>query len=254
MTFVNILDHTIYYEREGAGPAVVLLHHATASHENWRPQVDVLVAAGYTTLAYDREGFGRSQPLPTWSATYHQEGVDELMALLDNLAWDRVALVGHSDGATISLMAAAQHPDRIAAVVAEAPHMWIEPHLLETGFEVFQTTVGASPRFWQAMRRYHGDHAEEVVQRWRQRWLDPAFRHWNVGDCLPQIRCPVFVIHGADDIFFPISHSQAIFERLAHSHFLLLEDVGHTPHLENTPTYNEYLLSFLARYWPPAIS
>ncbi|NOZ70987.1 MAG: alpha/beta hydrolase [Chloroflexi bacterium] len=254
MAFVTVLDHTIYYECEGAGPAVVLLHHATASHENWRPQIDALVAAGYTTLAYDREGFGRSQPLPRWSATYHQEGVDELVALLDVLGWERVALVGHSDGATISLIAAAQHPRRIAAVVAEAPHMWIEPAWLDRGFEAFRTTVGASPRFWRAMRRYHGEQAEQVVQRWRDRWLDPSFHSWDMGDCLPQVQCPVLVIHGKEDIFFPISHSQSIAERLPQSHFLLLEKVGHTPHLENTTTYNQHLLSFLSRYWPPETS
>lgn len=252
--YATVLDHTIYYQRQGAGPTVVLLHHATASHENWRPQMDPLLSAGYSILAYDRQGFGRSHPLAAWSTTYHQESVVELMALLDELACARVALVGHSDGATISLLAAAQHPDRITAVVAEAPHLWIEPQWLERGFEAFRTTVGASPRFWQAMRRYHGEQAEQVVRRWRDRWLDPTFRNWDMSACLPQVQCPVLVIHGADDIFFPISHSQAIAARLAHADFLLLEEVGHTPHREASSLYNQHLLAFLGRYWPPAIS
>ncbi len=251
MPHLLILDHAIYYESHGDGPPVLLLHHATGCRNDWRGQIQTLQAAGYHTIVYDRHGFGQSDPLPAWPVGYHQHGVDELIALLDALALNRVTLVGHSDGATISLMAAAQHPDRIAALVAEAPHMWIEPEWLETGFETFRQQVIISDRFWRAMRRDHGDRAEQVVHRWRHRWLDPAYRHWNVGDHLDAIACPVFIIHGARDIFFPISHSQAIAAHLAHAEFWLLDHAGHTPHLEARDAFDTRLLAFLQRHWPP---
>lgn len=251
MPLVHILDHDVYYETGGDGPAVVLLHHATATLDNWRGQIGLLQAKGYATLAYDRHGFGKSQPLAAWSTSYHEDGVAELIALLDALRLERVALVGHSDGATISLMAAARYPHRIAAVIAEAPHMWIDPEWLSRGFETFRTTVGISERFWRAMRRYHGDQAEQVVKRWRQRWLDPAFRQWDVSATLSRVQSPVLILHGEHDIFFPYSHSQAIAAQLANAECRLIKAAGHSPHLENKPVFDQLLLDFLALHWPP---
>lgn len=250
MPRLHLIDHHIYYEDEGDGPAVVLLHHATAALGNWRRQRQPLLDAGYRVIAYDRHGFGRADPLPAWGLDYHDEGVDELIALLDALEVARPALIGHSDGATISLMAAARHPGRVAAVVAEAPHMWVDEGWLEPGFETFRRTVMQQDRFWQSVARDHGEQGRQVVERWRQRWLDPAFRAWDVSPCLPQIRCPILVIHGETDLFFPVAHSRRIAASVTAAEFWLIPDVGHTPHLESSLAFNHRLLAFLQRCYP----
>ena len=67
-------------------------------------------------ISYDRLGFGSSAPLSSWAADYHHDGAEELLALLEYLGIDEpVALVGHSDGATIALLAAAAVPARVRA-------------------------------------------------------------------------------------------------------------------------------------------
>ncbi len=250
MAYATLLGHTVYYELAGTGPTVVLLHHATATLENWRPQSELLQAQGYSTLLYDRHGFGRSDPLPAWSLHYHQESVDELLALLDHLHLPSVALVGHSDGATISLMAAAQHPARVAAIVAESPHMWVQGENVERGFAHFRNTVEKNPRFIKAMQRDHGDRAQQVLDRWHARWLDPAFRQWDVSHTLPAVQFPVLVIHGENDIFFPPSHSQTIAKRVQQGTYRLLPGLGHTPHREDRAVFDPLLLDFLATHWP----
>ncbi len=251
MPRLKVLDHHVYYETGGQGPPVVLLHHATATLQNWQKQIPLLHELGYTTLAYDRHGFGRSDPLPAWTLDYHEEGVNELIALLDALGWDQVALVGHSDGATISLMTAARHPDRVGAIVAEAPHMWIRGLDVASGFDTFRKTVDASPRFHRAMQRVHGPQAQQVLRRWYERWLDPAFRDWDVSADLPRVQCPVLVLHGEHDIFFPYSHSQAIAAQLPSAVVELIPDAGHVPHRENRPLFERYLRQFLLQHWPP---
>lgn len=245
MPFLIISGHQIYFEQLGRGPTLLLLHDATGSQNAWWQQIPALVDAGYSVIAYDRHGFGQSDPLPSWSLTYLEDSVAELLALLDKLAVGRAALVGHSDGATISLMAAAQQPQRIAAVVAAAPHIWFDERRLLTGFETFSTTTGASERFWRAMERAHGAMAEEVVQRWQERWLDPAFRAWDARHYLPQVQCPVLVVHGADDIFFPVEHSQTIADQLPDAQLLLLPGLGHAPHRQAPDVFNLHMIEFL---------
>lgn len=106
------------------------------------------------------------------------------------------------------------------------------------------------PRFRKVLRGSHGTQAEQVIARWRGRWLDPAFFGWDDRSVLNQIPCPVLVIHGQKDPFFPISHSQTIAKALTNAQFILLEDVGHTPHAEIANDYTNTVLSFLSTVYP----
>ena len=55
----------IYYEDNGSGKPIVLIHGWPLSGRSWEAQVPALVAAGYRVITYDRRGFGwSSQP---WS-------------------------------------------------------------------------------------------------------------------------------------------------------------------------------------------
>lgn len=66
-------------------------------------------------FAYDRPGFGGSKPVR--AQPHLQEQVDALMTLLACATTNRVFLVGHSYGSPIALLAALEHPDKIAGVL-----------------------------------------------------------------------------------------------------------------------------------------
>ncbi len=247
MPFVNLKDYRLYYEEQGQGPPLILLHNATGSTQDWRKVFPLLVAGGFRVITYDRRGFGRSAPLaqPDWPLDYLHRSRDELLAFMDALQLERIALVGNSDGATIALLTAASAPARVAGIVAESPHMWYDKNTLPSAFEAFKQRMEQSPRFWKAMTRAHGDQAAEVVRRWRKRWLDPDFFSWNESDTLARVSCPVLVIHGGQDIFFPISHSRMIWRSLRNARFKVFDNVGHTPHLEIANDYTQAILPFL---------
>ncbi len=240
--------YRLYYEEQGQGPPIILLHSATGSTRDWRRAAPLLAAGGYRVLAYDRRGFGRSDPLPEpdWPLDYLHASRDELFAFLDALGLERVILVGNSDGATIALLAAAAQPERVQAVAAESPHMWYEKSTLLPAFDRFQKTLGADPRFWRAMRWAHGDRAEEVVRRWRRRWTNPAFFAWSDRDALARTRCPVLVMHGEEDAYFPIAHSQEIVRLLPDARLVVYEGVGHVLHLEIVNAYAQDVFEFLS--------
>ena len=245
MPFIDLNGRHVYYQIEGDGPPVILLHNATGSSRDWRYLMPRLAEAGYRSIAYDRPGFGRSDPVESWPLDYLHHHRDDLIALMDAMGLEDAALVGNSDGAAISLLAAAAHPRRVALVVAESPHLWYEKDSLAAGFRHFQETLGQDPRFMKAMQRAHGDQAEQVIRRWRERWLDPAFFRWNERDALSRITCPALIIHGSRDPFFPVSHSQAIANGLKDSKFLLMPHVGHTPHLERPDEYANHVINYL---------
>lgn len=179
-------------------------------------------------MAYDRAGHGaRAGGEWGWGLTYLRDAADELLAVLDALGSEAKAaggaakpvLIGHSDGATIALLAAARAPRAVAGVVAVAPHMWYDRSTIPAGFARFQQqwreAGGWTSALGAALYRDHGEsRAPRVKRRWEERWLDPAFQDWDDGAALGGVQCPVLVVHGADDPFWHTEHAEAIVERL----------------------------------------
>jgi len=86
----------IYYEDQGQGKPVILIHGWPLSGASWEKQVPVLVEAGYRVITYDRRGFGKSsQPLTGYD--YDTLAAD-LNALIVKLDLREVALFGFSMG------------------------------------------------------------------------------------------------------------------------------------------------------------
>jgi pimeloyl-ACP methyl ester carboxylesterase len=95
----------------GAGDPVVLLNAASMDARMWDGTVGWL-SARHRVVRYDPRGRGRSAP-PT-------AGFDprlDLLAVLDACDVHRAMLVGCSDGGRLALETAAEHPDRVRAVV-----------------------------------------------------------------------------------------------------------------------------------------
>lgn len=103
---------------EGAGPPVLLLHGFPDDHQVWRHQVPALVSAGYTVIAPDLRGCGRSD-MPASVAEYRIEClVADLLAVLDTLGLAQAKVVGHDWGAVLGWQLAIRHPERVECYVA----------------------------------------------------------------------------------------------------------------------------------------
>jgi len=238
------LHYELTGEATGAGARVVLLHHGTASLQSWQKLASRLTDS-WCVVAYDRPGFGGSGPVEAWGHEYHRQDAVNLIALLDALGIDRATLIGHSDGATAALLAAAQHPGRILGVVAEAPHVSVEvPRCPDAVEHVYQQICG-STKALESVRRHHGDKGMAVLDRWRQRWCDPSFWDWDVSMELPAIQCPTLVIHGIDDPFFSVAHAEMIARSIAESELWKLAGAQHQPHVEAFEAYTDRVVGFL---------
>ena len=99
----------------GSGFPVLLLHQTPRSWDEYR---DVLprLAAHVRAIAMDTPGFGDS-PAPDAGAPSIEAWAGTALALLDALGIPQACLVGHHTGAAIALEAAAQAPERVAALV-----------------------------------------------------------------------------------------------------------------------------------------
>jgi pimeloyl-ACP methyl ester carboxylesterase len=86
----------IYYEDQGSGQPVVLIHGYPLDGHSWERQASELVEAGYRVITYDRRGFGQSSKVG--SGYDYDTFAADLDAVLTTLDLRDVVLVGFSMG------------------------------------------------------------------------------------------------------------------------------------------------------------
>ena len=100
----------------GARRGVVAVHGLTASHMAWQAIADALDGS-WELVAMDRRGCGRSDK-PTSPSDYGlNKTADDTAAVIRDLGFDQVVLVGHSYGAFSVQQTAVRHPDLVAGVI-----------------------------------------------------------------------------------------------------------------------------------------
>ena len=108
----------------------------------------------------------------------HREAREVLPRVLDAAGLDRAVLLGHSDGGSIALLAAACPPRRVAALALEAPHVFVED-LSVASIAAIGERYRRDPDLRRRLAAHHA-HVDEVFRGWNDVWLSAAFRAWNI--------------------------------------------------------------------------
>ncbi|MEO8752761.1 MAG: alpha/beta hydrolase [Casimicrobiaceae bacterium] len=229
-------------------PLIVFLHEGLGSLAMWRdyPQ-QLCLATGARGLVYSRPGYGRSTPRAArekWPVDFmHRQAHEVLPALLARLGIvQRVWLFGHSDGASIALLFAAAFPERVAGVVAVAPHILVEDlslRSIQSVRELYRTTDLRA-----RLARYHAD-PDSAFWGWNDIWLDPAFRAWCIEDQVRHIRCPVLAVQGEDDEYGTMAQVEGIARLAPQAQLLNLAACGHSPHRDQPVQLTDAVAAFL---------
>jgi pimeloyl-ACP methyl ester carboxylesterase len=241
-----INGHSLFFEQRGpaGGLPVILLHHGLGSTRAWRSQLSVLAKAGYRAIAYDRWGYGRSDPRAQLSMPYFQEDQDDLLAILDQMRIEQAALVGHSDGGTIALYFAARYPQRVSCLVTLAAHAYVEVKMASGLPNVLQQ-YREDAEFRARLERRHGANTEAVVMGWYQGWHKDSNLSWDLRPELVQIHCPVLVMQGEADEHATPQHAGEIAQAIPGADLVLLPGARHMLQREQAEEVNRRLLEFL---------
>jgi pimeloyl-ACP methyl ester carboxylesterase len=209
---------------------LLLLHEGLGSVRLWKDFPAALAAAtGARVVAYSRFGHGDSDPppRPRTPRFMHEEAREVVPALFAALGIDEPILVGHSDGASIALLYAADHPVR--AVVAMAPHVFVE--------EICLAEIRAARREYEVgglrerMARHHRD-PDAAFYGWNDVWLHPDFPRWSIEDVLPRITCPLLLIQGTEDQYGTLAQLDRIEAAASGPVERVHLSCRHAPHLE----------------------
>jgi len=229
-----------------AGP-VLLLHGQPGSARDW----DLVVAslgAGADVVAIERPGWDGDP-----AATDLAGNVQAALAALDARGIERAIVVGHSLGSAVAAWLAAEHPERVVALVLASPtanmdSLYLLDHWLAAPVVGYIVGVAALASLGLALttgpvrRRIADDLAldDRYLKAAARRLLAPAaWRAFTteqralVRDLptlerrLDRISAPTTIVAGAADRIVPVASAQRLAEQIHGAELVLLERAGH---------------------------
>lgn len=222
----------------GPAPAtdapLVLFHDSLGCVALWRDVPQRLSdATGRMVIAYDRLGFGQSDPHPGMLTPrfVHDEAQGGFRALREALRLEAFVAFGHSVGGGMAIATAAVCPDACRALVTESAQAFVEDRT-RAGILAARVAFAEAGQL-ERLAKYHGDKAAWVLHAWIDTWLADDFADWNLDEALRGVRCPALVLHGDQDEYGSPRHPQRIAALAGGGATLeLLPGIGHVPHRE----------------------
>lgn len=250
----------------GDAPTVVFIHGALHDHSVWILQTRYLAHHGWSVLALDLPGHGRSAGPLLSSIEAMARWV--LKAVSAVKARAPVVLVGHSMGSLIALEAAAQDAERVAALclVAGTFPMKVSDALLEAA-RSDEASARDMINLWSHARLNQrpgtpGPGFSVFVQNRRLMERAPAgtllndFQACNdyaAGfERAAALHCPVLMVQGARDLMVPPKSARGLIERLREPQVVTLAGCGHAIMTEAPDALLATLTQWLASVAPAA--
>jgi pimeloyl-ACP methyl ester carboxylesterase len=221
-------------------PAVVMLHGAGLDHSAWALHSRWFAHHGFSVLAPDLPGHGRSsgRPLPTVA-----DMADWTAALLDAAGAPKARLVGHSMGSLIALETSARHPAKVSglSLIGTAAAMTVGPDLLKAAEANdpaaidmvsiwglgFAAELGGSlaPGLWM-----HSG-AQRVLQQCRPGVLfsdlSACNSYQNALAAAAQVTVPTTIILGERDMMTPAKAGKVLAAAVPKARMVVLSGAGH---------------------------
>jgi pimeloyl-ACP methyl ester carboxylesterase len=273
--FVDRDGFKLHFEVFGEGePTLLLLPAWSIIHSRqWKAQVPYL-ARHYRVLTFDPRGNGRSDRPRTAEAYDDDQYVADALAVLDATGTREAVLVGLSRGGRWSVELAAARPERVLGAMLidpGLPFLAPLPREQNNSFdEELDRTDGWAKfnrHYWlreyrdfleffasQAFSESHSTKQIEDMVGWgletspetlilTQLGAQPASRE-EMEAVLRRVRCPVLVVHGAEDRVRPHAAGAAVAE-LTGGSLVTVEGGGHCPQARHPVRINLLLREFV---------
>lgn len=264
-----IIHGTRLEVRHIPGPAsrspLVFLHEGLGSVSMWTQRgrdwtMELCSATGRAGWVYSRRGYGHSDPVPDVRGTpqagefwhtgrhepdyMHREALDVMPALLETLGIDAPVLVGHSDGATIALLHASQHP--VTACVVMAPHVFVEEVSIRSIEQARSAYMQPGEQGLRSRLARHHNDVDNAFWQWNDVWLSPAFRAFDIRPPCRAIQAPLLAVQGEQDEYGSLAQLQELARCVPGLKQAILAECGHSPHRDQPEALTAAIQAFLA--------
>jgi proline-specific peptidase len=268
-------------EDPGKFPLLCLHGGPGASWDYFEP-LESLVGTGRRIVFYDQLGGGNSDAPQDLSIFTIDLFLEEVDAVRGALGLDAVHILGHSWGGMLAMEYALKQPVGLTSLIladtgASMPQWMAEGRRLvaELPPEVQQTIqwyeangstdsaayreacraysrrylgsrIDPRPDYLKRMADKPGDDVYKLLWGPSEWYLTGTLKDWDITCRLGEIRVPTLVLGGRYDEATP-TITETIHRGIPFSEWVIFENSGHFPHIEETERYLEVLTRFLER-------
>lgn len=272
---VHVRDIKVHVQAVGSGPSLVVVGGPQLGHQYMRP-LDAL-AGHFQLVFYDARGSGQTDTGDPSQLSF-SGALEDLEALRQAMALDRLSLLGHSLGGHVAYLYAARHPEHMESLILVDVGPPLDGELMR--------------RFWSAMKSGRSVQDEEegarigasaefqsgepaAVERFIKNMYRPFFRDpettaeldWgftpitaaNVLDyeerlmgtlgsmdpvgTLGRVECPTLVVHGEADPI-PWEFGKFIADRIPGAKLVVIPGASHFPFVEDRAAFQRAVEEF----------
>ncbi len=255
--YAEVNGTRLYYETQGEGPPLLLLHGFGLDHRLWRAQVAEL-ARRHLVVSYDARGFGRSANPGTKPYSHFADAA----ALCQHLGVGPVLAVGHASGAHQLLEMALARPGLVSGLVLVNPtglgKLALPPDLARLERELWlaarTTGVSSARRLWAASAPFRSARENPRAQAaFEELVAGYSGWHWTHENTergletpaalqLDAVHVPTLVVTGGLDVAYHDSVGRALVRGIAGARSLELPHVGHLTSLEDPEALTQAIL------------
>ncbi len=195
MPTLHINGVDLYYEQEGSGDSLLLVHGNGDDHTIFDKLIPLL-ASHFTVYAIDSRGHGKSSKVDVFD---YQVMADDLVAFIEALGLVKPMFYGFSDGGILGILIASQHPRLLSRMVISGAN--ITPDGIRKGWL----------RLFRVIYRLTKD--PKIRMMLEQPNIDPAQ--------LAEISIPTMVVAGSRDMVSR-EHTETIARNIPNSRLVIL--------------------------------
>jgi pimeloyl-ACP methyl ester carboxylesterase len=242
--YVEIGDLKTWYDEQGEGEPLVLLHGGLSTNETWGGQLPDL-SARFRVFAPERRGHGHTPDLDG-PLSYDAMAADTI-GFLDTVVGGPAHLVGWSDGGIVGLLVALARPDLVRKLVA-----------ISANFDTSGSVLDAD-----GMKSMTADSEDLAMLRTSYEAVSPdGAEHWPVVfakvmvmistqpaitvEQLGRINAPTLVVSGDDDMI-SLEHTTALFRAIPNAELAVVPGTSHLLVMEKPDLVNRLVLDFLEK-------
>lgn len=268
--YVEAGDTRFAYRRFGQPERtpVVFVNHFRGNLESFDPAISNDFATDREVILFDNAGVGLSTGTPKESV---EEMADDAAAFIEALGLTEVDLIGHSMGGEVAQMILLHRPElvRRAILVGTGPHGGDGMQAMKPSTaELFGVVLERQDEMWLPIMFSPSDAAQKAgwawLERTRQRTedrdipvsLETSLAHrtaagkWGARRedpfaYLHDIKHPVLVVNGSNDIVIATVNSYILQQNLPNAQLILYPDSNHGSHFQYPELFTAHARVFL---------
>ncbi len=242
MSAIILDEKIVHYEVLGRGRPIIFLHGWVGSWRYWVPAMQA-AAVSFRAYALDLWGFGDTAKEPERYSLEKQ--VSLLDRFLQELGISKVALIGHGLGALAAILFTRKFPAMVDRLMAVSVPFEIK----SVAARLRRPASPADLADWLLGRDPLTEPARADAPKSDPRAIIASFENFDARGILSvmdTLTTPCLIVHGLSDPAIQTPDYDRVMAMPELVHPVMLEESGHFPMLDESPTFNHLMTEFLA--------